>query len=813
MSDTENLPHILDGLLIGEPISKRHGVVCCPAITAEDGLQHMVKTLSIPETQTHAEGLLLSGAYANTDEINHYYNELANGILQEADILQTLSSQGGVLPFMATEIVPMQTGVGYQVYLLAPYRKSMADQLENSAWTVRQALDMALDICSALSQIRHTGYLYIDLKPENIFTDDSGSYYIGDLGMIRLDSLMYTPLPDKYRSAYSAPEMKDEYCIVSSNADVYALGCILYQLFNGNILPSDKLAPAQYADYELWKIIEKACHPDPALRWESPDAFGHALTTYLQQFPVSDAPIIPEKTGNHAVEREDSLLFLTEEENERMLAPLLAALPAEEQPVDVLDTLLCEPEDNTTQQDDLSAMLAQADELIQHQLPQPVVAPAVIDVQLPMDTEPTETTVVDEPQADPIVEENILVDAPDETEEQLPTEDIYTPDEDDEIMAPTKNSKKKAIITWCAVLAAIAVLICAGIAYFNLVFTQKIDSLQLTSNDHCATVVLDTKVDNDLLSIVCIDTYGNSIRAKVSDGRATLSGLNPNTQYRLNVIISGFHRLIGQTTTTFTTNAQAEIVNFTAICGQLDGSAVLNFSVVGQSSSAWTVEYQASGEDKQTVSFSGTSVIINGLTVGKEYTFTLITQEAIAITGTNQICFTAQKVIAAENLSIRSATKKSITLQWELPEGTSEQNWIIRCYNSDGYDKTIQTTKTTATFTDLDLASGCTVVLSAEGMTKAVTLAVDENPVIVHDCMMSKFNNNESSISWTISGNVPESGWSVTYTIDESAPKTVTCTEPFIIIPRHIGKKYVIQLSLADGSMLIAAPSYTFTGR
>ena len=70
----------------------------------------------------------------------------------------------------------------------------------------------------------------------------------------------------------------------------------------------------------------------------------------------------------------------------------------------------------------------------------------------------------------------------------------------------------------------------------------------------------------------------------------------------------------------FNTEAQTNVVSFTAITGTEDGSVVLSFTVDGpEKSPDWTVYYTTEGEEEKSVTFSGRMVTLNGLTIGKEY--------------------------------------------------------------------------------------------------------------------------------------------------------------------------------------------------
>ena len=103
-----------------------------------------------------------------------------------------------------------------------------------------EAVNLGLDLCQALAICRRAGQLYVDLKPTNVFISKGKEYRIGDLGFIPLDMLKYTSLPSKYRSPYSPPEVLDDLKTLNETVDTYAVGMILYQIYNNNKLP---LAP------------------------------------------------------------------------------------------------------------------------------------------------------------------------------------------------------------------------------------------------------------------------------------------------------------------------------------------------------------------------------------------------------------------------------------------------------------------------------------------------------------------------------------------------------------------------------------------
>ena len=69
MSEFKLISPLLDGFIMGDPISDHHGVRCCPAMHTETEHKYIVKIISIPATQTQVDALLLTGAYSNKEDV------------------------------------------------------------------------------------------------------------------------------------------------------------------------------------------------------------------------------------------------------------------------------------------------------------------------------------------------------------------------------------------------------------------------------------------------------------------------------------------------------------------------------------------------------------------------------------------------------------------------------------------------------------------------------------------------------------------------------------------------------------------------
>ena len=50
--------------------------------------------------------------------------------------------------------------------------------MAKNAFTHLEALNLGLDLCSALAVCRQSGYLYVDLKPSNVYVSENGLIYV-----------------------------------------------------------------------------------------------------------------------------------------------------------------------------------------------------------------------------------------------------------------------------------------------------------------------------------------------------------------------------------------------------------------------------------------------------------------------------------------------------------------------------------------------------------------------------------------------------------------------------------------------------------
>lgn len=829
MSDLKLVSPLLDGFVMGEPISNHDGVCCCPAMRENSDNKYIVKIISVPASQKQLDALLLTGAYRDVGQAMEYFKELSDGVVTEAEILKNLSAGKGFLAYEDWQIVPMEKNrLGYQVYLLSDYRQSLDRYLRRNPMTHLGAVNLALDLCAALAECRQAGYLYVGIKPTNIFVDEQKRYRLGDLGFIALDSLQYTSLPTKYKSAYTAPELADPMATIGMTADLYSVGLVLYQIYNNGQLPKHEHGLGQpfpaplNADYEMAEIILKACAPDPKDRWQNPVDMGTALVAYMQRNIINDTPIMPP-----AAQQAPASMDGADANDDAAAAPAEAS-SEEEAFLDTLtsdETAPGEDQEDILNADDVSdeihSMLAEADELIAHETPNPVIAPEPIAVPVP----PLPGDEKDEEDAADSSDEDTASDdsdsAWDELDELL-AEDTSKPLRPELFVEEPLDdpNEKKRSYRWLIPVVLIVAALAAGLYFFyQSYYLQRIDRMEVLTDVNNVTINLTTEVDNSMLTVVCTDTYGNTLKTAVQNGQASFSDLNPGTQYKVTVEIDGFHQLTGSTSYSFTTQDQTKIVNFNAVTGAENGTAILNFSVDGKDSENWEVVYSTEGEEEQRISFTGHTVTIPNLTVGSVYKFHLVPATELYIVGDDTLEFTAANVVVAQNIGVASCTDNTITIKWDAPADTTIESWTVHFYSDDGYDQTVTVNENTAEFTDISIGSAYTVEVTAAGMSQNARSFITANPITISEFNVTA-DQGVLKVSWTNEGAAPQGGWLLNYTLNgDGEPMSVTSSETSVSVPLYPGVKYQFTVQSADGTSVFngsheyeAAAASAFSG-
>ena len=193
--------------------------------------------------------------------------------------------------------------------------QARGDAAARAQWTRRTLLARLVDVCLAVELAHRHGVIHRDLKPANIMLGDFGETYVLDWGLARVgnatDAIRASDLGATSDSGqtvagamlgtpgYMPPEqMRGEH--VDQRADVYALGCILFEIlvgepavqradpYEGTLATLQHRPSARRADVEIAPELDDLCARATAAEPERRAGSARELADAIQKFLDGD---------------------------------------------------------------------------------------------------------------------------------------------------------------------------------------------------------------------------------------------------------------------------------------------------------------------------------------------------------------------------------------------------------------------------------------------------------------------------------------------------------------------------------------------
>ncbi|HSD48925.1 MAG TPA: protein kinase, partial [Actinomycetota bacterium] len=174
-----------------------------------------------------------------------------------------------------------------------------------------RAIEIAEDVCGALSAAHAQGVIHRDIKPGNIMLTPTGQVKVADFGIARMTTTAETVAQTASilgTASYLSPEQAQGQP-VDGRSDIYSLGCVLYEMVAGrppflgdspvavaskHVLEQPTLPSKLNRDVtpDLDAVILRALAKNSANRYQSAEEFRADLDRVRRGMPVETTPLL-----------------------------------------------------------------------------------------------------------------------------------------------------------------------------------------------------------------------------------------------------------------------------------------------------------------------------------------------------------------------------------------------------------------------------------------------------------------------------------------------------------------------------------------
>lgn len=720
---------------------------------------YVLKHISVPESQRQVDALIFTGAAADKEAAQAYYQQVVADYQAELERMETLANSPNLDCFRSYEIKPKEEEVGFDVYLMAEYRSTLERHMAENSMSQANAVNLALDLCAALQDLRDAGLIHRDVTPSNIYLNSQGHFMLGDLGLAKTEELKFCSMPEGMLSPYSAPELFDLMANINDTIDLYAVGLILYRIYNGGHAPfedektSAKAADRQrvtgqelpapmFADYEMAEIIRKACAFQPEDRYQTPAEMKEALMDYMKRNQVGDAPIVP------PIQAEEIQVDLESAEEEEI------------EPVQFAST--------EEMDEDFKASFSPDNDMLS----------ALIE-SVHQDIENDYTAQSGSEEIDP---------------EQM---------EENFQKARSRKSRNKWIPTILAVVLVVGILGAAVWFLFLKPDMITIDSMSVTEQTvDSLTVSIETREDPTTFEVVCADTYGNETRQPYTGAPNTFTGLPSGSQYTIYLSGIGNVDFEGAFSITGATRSTTDVISLT-VTRQTVSELELTFIVDGNEPEEWTVAYGPAGKETKTKVFSGHTVVLTGLEADTEYAITLQDPKDIHLSGmTSVLGRTLPSVSMGELKAVLSSS--TATLTWTFT-GAAPEKWNVTTTGTDGYTDNQTVSESILVLENLKAGETYSILITCDNMEQAASTSITPNALKIMNLKAEAAEDGSIAVTWETEAEDEEIEWLVvsnmkgTDTMASAQQTKETAVNLTGLIPNST---YVIEVQEASGKQV-----------
>jgi serine/threonine protein kinase len=210
--------------------------------------------------------------------------------------------------------------------------KTLEDLIKSGPMEYKAVLSIMRGICNGLEQVHSLGLVHRDIKPSNIIITKSASGRevpkLLDFGIARIigeegKTQGLTSTGEVFGSPYSIAPEQNLSSKVDQRADIYSLGCVLFECISGKHpysgesamqtimmhlnapIPSLSATLGKTLPADLEFIVNRCLQKDPAKRYQSVSKLSADIESLLagkrlHRTPLTNAPAITKRRGLRA---------------------------------------------------------------------------------------------------------------------------------------------------------------------------------------------------------------------------------------------------------------------------------------------------------------------------------------------------------------------------------------------------------------------------------------------------------------------------------------------------------------------------------
>ena len=294
-----------------------------------DNFYSALKVITIPKTMSEynsagSDGMDIASA-------GDFFKEMTDTCLDEIKIMQSLKGNDNIVSIEDYKVQTETDEAGHKIYhilIRMELLRSLSEYLDEKISplsgaskedTEKIAVDVGVQLCSALELCAKRNIIHRDIKMQNVFVSPFGKFKLGDFNISTHLEDKTSAMSRKGTADYIAPEVYKGVPYTSS-VDIYSLGMLLYRITHNNRIPfldpdmpvrpsskeaaiirrlsGEKILPPKNASPEFAAVILKALEYEPSDRYASAAEFKNALMNIGKNsseeisFPDTEATVL-----------------------------------------------------------------------------------------------------------------------------------------------------------------------------------------------------------------------------------------------------------------------------------------------------------------------------------------------------------------------------------------------------------------------------------------------------------------------------------------------------------------------------------------